>query len=367
MSKTVGIPKGLLYYDFYPMWKTFFEGVGAKVVVSQDTNKKILDEGVKNCVEDACLPVKTYVGHVINLKEKDVDYIFIPRIVSVERKKYLCSKFLGLPDFIKSLIGDLPPIIDIEINYYKNNDKFTQNEFIKVGRMFGKTKDQSLKAYFKATHQQKKFESLLKEGLTNLEVGRMFGKTKDQSLKAYFKATHQQKKFESLLKEGLTNLEALKVWEGKNLVKEESNYDLKIAVIAHPYDIMDEYISMGIIEKLKNMGAQVYTMEMLERDLILEGVSMLSKEMFWNYERDILGAGLYFLKQKNVDGVIMVSAFGCGPNSMTEELLERIYKREKEVPFMLITIDEHSGEAGIMTRLEAFTDLLRFNKKAVMV
>jgi len=329
MSKTVGIPKGLLYYDFYPMWKTFFEGVGAKVVVSQDTNKKILDEGVKNCVEDACLPVKTYVGHVINLKEKDVDYIFIPRIVSVERKKYLCSKFLGLPDFIKSLIGDLPPIIDIEINYYKNNDKFTQNEFIKVGRMFGKTKDQSLKAYFKATHQQKKFESLLKEGLTNLE--------------------------------------ALKVWEGKNLVKEESNYDLKIAVIAHPYDIMDEYISMGIIEKLKNMGAQVYTMEMLERDLILEGVSMLSKEMFWNYERDILGAGLYFLKQKNVDGVIMVSAFGCGPNSMTEELLERIYKREKEVPFMLITIDEHSGEAGIMTRLEAFTDLLRFNKKAVMV
>ncbi|MBT1279200.1 acyl-CoA dehydratase activase-related protein [Thermoanaerobacter sp. CM-CNRG TB177] len=329
MSKTVGIPKGLLYYDFYPMWKTFFEGVGAKVVVSQDTNKKILDEGVKNCVEDACLPVKTYVGHVINLKEKNVDYIFIPRVVSVERKKYLCSKFLGLPDFIKSLIGDLPPIIDIEINYYKNNDKFTQNEFIKIGRMFGKTKDQSLKAYFKATHQQKKFESLLKEGLTNLE--------------------------------------ALKVWEGKNLVKEESNYDLKIAVIAHPYDIMDEYISMGIIEKLKNMGAQVYTMEMLQKDLILEGASMLSKEMFWNYERDILGAGLYFLKQKNVDGVIMVSAFGCGPNSMTEELLERIYKREKEVPFMLITIDEHSGEAGIMTRLEAFTDLLRFNKKAVMV
>jgi predicted nucleotide-binding protein (sugar kinase/HSP70/actin superfamily) len=329
MSKTVGIPKGLLYYDFYPMWKTFFEGVGAKVVVSQDTNKKILDEGVKNCVEDACLPVKTYVGHVINLKEKDVDYIFIPRIVSVERKKYLCSKFLGLPDFIKSLIGDLPPIIDIEINYYKNNDKFTQNEFIKIGRMFGKTKDQSLKAYFKATHQQKKFESLLKEGLTNLE--------------------------------------ALKVWEGKNLVKEESNYDLKIAVIAHPYDIMDEYISMGIIEKLKNMGAQVYTMEMLQKDLILEGASMLSKEMFWNYERDILGAGLYFLKQKNVDGVIMVSAFGCGPNSMAEELLERLYKKAKEVPFMLITIDEHSGEAGIMTRLEAFTDLLRFNKKAVMV
>lgn len=329
MSKTVGIPKGLLYYDFYPMWKTFFEGVGAKVIVSQDTNKKILDEGVKNCVEDACLPVKTYIGHVINLKEKNVDYIFIPRIVSVETKKYLCSKFLGLPDFIKSLISNLPPIIDIEINYYKNNDRFTENEFIKIGRMFGKTKDQSLKAYFEAINQQKKFDILLKEGLTNLE--------------------------------------ALAVWEGGNLIKEETNYDLKIALIAHPYNIMDEYISMDIIKKLKNLGVQVYTMEMLQKDLILEGAALLSKEMFWNYERDILGAGLYFLKQKNVDGVIMVSAFGCGPNSMTEELLERQYKKGKEIPFMLITIDEHSGEAGIMTRLEAFTDLLRFNKKAVMI
>ncbi|ADD02891.1 Protein of unknown function DUF2229, CoA enzyme activase [Thermoanaerobacter italicus Ab9] len=328
MTKTVGIPKGLLYYDFYPMWKTFFEGVGAKVVVSQDTNKKILDEGVKTCVEDACLPVKTYVGHVMNLKDKGVDYIFIPKIVSVERKKYLCSKFLGLPDFVKSLIEDLPPIIDVEINYYRN-DEFTQKEFIKIGRIFGKTKEQSLKAYFEATQQQKKFEELLKEGFTNLE--------------------------------------ALRVWESNKLKKEESNYDLKIAVISHPYNIMDEYISMGIVEKLKSMGAQVYTMEMLERNSILEGASILSKDIFWNYERNILGAGLYFLKQKNVDGVIMISAFGCGPNSITEELLERIYKREKEVPFMLITIDEHSGEAGIMTRLEAFIDLLRFNKKAVMV
>ncbi|AIS52854.1 hypothetical protein TKV_c17000 [Thermoanaerobacter kivui] len=328
MSKTVGIPKGLLYYDFYPMWKTFFEGVGAKVVVSQDTNKKILDEGVKNCVEDACLPVKTYVGHVINLKEKDVDYIFIPRIVSVERKKYLCSKFLGLPDFIKSLIGDLPPIIDMEINMYRDDT------------------------------------SIKKEAA---KVGRMFEKNKRQALKAYFNALEEQKKFERLLKRGFTPIEAIKIWEGNRLTRANKNYEIKLAVLAHSYDIMDEYISMGIINKLRDMGAEIFTMEMLETDVILEGASMLSKDMFWSYERDILGAGLHFLKQKNVDGVIMVSAFGCGPNSMTEELLERMYKRDKEMPFMLLTIDEHSGEAGIMTRLEAFIDLLKFKKRAVCV
>ncbi len=113
----------------------------------------------------------------MNLKEKGVDYIFIPRIVSVERKKYLCSKFLGLPDFVKSLIEDLPPIIDVEINYYRN-DEFTQKEFIKIGRIFGKTKEQSLKAYFEATQQQKKFEELLKEGFTNLEALRVWESNK---------------------------------------------------------------------------------------------------------------------------------------------------------------------------------------------
>lgn len=328
MEKIIGIPKGLLYYDFYPMWKTFFEELGVKVITSQNTNKKIVDDGVKNSVEDACLPVKTYIGHVMDLKEKRVDYIFIPRIVSVEKKKYLCSKFLGLPDFIKSLIKDLPPVIDIEINYYKD-EEFTKKEFLKAGKMLGRTRGDALKAYLRGMEEQRMFENLLKEGFTNLE--------------------------------------ALKMWEeGKVKITEKRSFDLKIGLLSHPYNIMDEYISMDLIGKLKNMGAEVITVEMLDKVSILEGVAFLPKDIFWTYERDILGAGMYFLKKKGVDGVIMVSAFGCGPNSMTAELLERFYKREKNLPFMLLTIDEHTGEAGVMTRLEAFVDLLRFNKKAVM-
>ncbi|MGB9808775.1 MAG: 2-hydroxyacyl-CoA dehydratase, partial [Caldanaerobacter sp.] len=131
--------------------------------------------------------------------------------------------------------------------------------------------------------------------------------------------------------------------------------------------VMDEYISMDILGKLERMGVETIISGMLDRDSILEGIKYLPKDIFWSYERDILGAGLYFLKKGGVDGVIMISAFGCGPNSMSAELLERFYKREKTLPFMLITIDEHTGEAGVMTRLEAFLDLLRFTKRAVLV
>ena len=329
MVKTVGIPKALLYYNFYPMWKTFFEGVGANVIVSQETNKKIVDDGIKSCVDSACLPVKTYLGHVIDLIEKKVDYIFIPRVVSVEPKKYLCSKFLGLPDFVKSSIDNLQNIIDAEINLY-NGEKAFKKEAIKIGNIF--------------TYDNKKI------------------------LQSYYNALNIQKEFEDIMKRGYTATEAFRILETKKINdKVFTNYDIKIGLLGHSYDIMDNYISMGIVDRLKNMGVKIYTIEMLSEDQIYYGISKLSKDMFWKYERDILGAGLFFLENNYVDGVISVAAFGCGPDSLTEDYLERMYKRKKTIPFMQLTIDEHTGEAGILTRIEAFIDLLKYKKRKVVI
>jgi predicted nucleotide-binding protein (sugar kinase/HSP70/actin superfamily) len=58
-----------------------------------------------------------------------------------------------------------------------------------------------------------------------------------------------------------------------------------------------------------------------------------------------------------------VSSFGCGPESLVGELLARWVKRRRGIPFMLLTIDEHSGAAGLVTRLEAFTDMLLRREK----
>jgi len=65
--------------------------------VSDDTNKEILDWGVKHCSNETCLPVKVFHGHAYSLKDK-VDYIFIPRYTSVDKNEYTCPKFCGLPD-----------------------------------------------------------------------------------------------------------------------------------------------------------------------------------------------------------------------------------------------------------------------------
>ncbi len=100
MNKTIGIPRGMFYYDYYILWEEFFKNLNTKVVISPPkTNKDILNRGISTCVDEACLPVKVFHGHVNYLKDK-VDYIFIPKFISLYKREYCCPKHLGLPDMV---------------------------------------------------------------------------------------------------------------------------------------------------------------------------------------------------------------------------------------------------------------------------
>ena len=114
----IGIPRALFYYQYFPFWKTLFEVLRFEVVLSPPTNKEILEQGTKLCVDDACLPIKVYHGHIAVLKDK-VDMIFVPRVISIEPRKYICPKFLGLPDMIRNSIPDISRVLDTELNLYK--------------------------------------------------------------------------------------------------------------------------------------------------------------------------------------------------------------------------------------------------------
>ena len=113
---TIGMPRALLYYDCAPTWNNFYRILGANVVVSPATTKTTIDAGVSLCVDDACLPVKIYFGHAVALAPL-VDFLFVPRLVSIEGGKYLCPKFLGLPDMVKAVLGErvrmITPTVDL--------------------------------------------------------------------------------------------------------------------------------------------------------------------------------------------------------------------------------------------------------------
>lgn len=314
--KTVGIPRGLFYYYYYPLWKTFFTHLGAEVLVSSPTNRLISEKGIEVAVDELCLPMKVYLGHVRELCSKDLDYLFIPRMVSIEAKSYICPKFMGVPDMVRACIADLPTLIDITVDLSKD-DKALKKDLLEVGKVFTGKKSLINDAY------------------------------KHASQELYF--------CKALAREGYTMDEAIKLWEGDSLNINE-NTDLNIGILGHGYSLYDDSISMNLIKRLRYMGCRVHLPESQARQSVENEAATLPKRIFWTLGRKMVGSALHMAKRKDIDGIIYLACFGCGPDSLIGEIIERKIKNKA---FMLITIDEHTGEAGLVTRLEAFCDMLR--------
>lgn len=321
MSKKVGIPRALFYYQYFPLWRTFFEELGAEIVVSGNTTKRIIDDGSKTCVDEACLPLKIFYGHIIEIKDK-VDFLFIPRFTSVSKGEYICPKFGGLPDMVRNTFKDLPEVIDAEVDLWKKRS----NPFISA-----------------------------------FEVGSHFTHDRRKIRKAYRKAIINFREYRAEIKKGILPDDILN--KKLRLIKKNDEPRLNIAVIGHGYNIYDNYVNMDMVSKLKNNGVNIITIDMVESSIIKEKSKTLSKKMFWNYGTRAMGSTLHFLDRKDIDGIIYLMSFGCGIDSFVGDLVERKVRRKKDLPFIVLTIDEHSGEAGMDTRIEAFIDMIRWRNK----
>ncbi|MTI84115.1 MAG: hypothetical protein FH756_09435 [Firmicutes bacterium] len=323
MKPTVGIPRALLYYEFFPLWNVFLKSLGVSTCVSPCTNKRILANGLKNSVDEACLPIKLAMGHVIELCGK-VDYIFLPRIVSVAPREYICPKFLGFPDMVRNAVPNVPKLIDANIDLYHPRSKAQKN-----------------------LH----------------EIGKLFCSNPMRINRAHKTACHSLISFKKLLQKNILPEEAMEIMACKESAfkNKHCNYDSNgptIALIGHSYNIYDQHISMDIIGRLKKLGVNVVTAETLPEETIRQGATILPKKLFWTLGQQSIGSAIHFLSDPAISGIILVSSFGCGPDALTGELIERYIHGTRPIPFLKLTLDEHTGEAGVITRLEAFLDMV---------
>jgi predicted nucleotide-binding protein (sugar kinase/HSP70/actin superfamily) len=87
--------------------------------------------------------------------------------------------------------------------------------------------------------------------------------------------------------------------------------------------------------------------------------------MFWTTGRVQFDALEWMLhcEETPVDGFIQIAPFACGPEALVSDMLERRIKEARK-PCLKIYYEEHSGEAGVITRLEAFLDLMKYQNPA---
>ena len=119
----------------------------------------------------------------------------------------------------------------------------------------------------------------------------------------------------------------------------------------------DAYMGGELATLLNKMGTDVLYTDYVDRSDALKKSYDFSKVMPWLINREMTG-GIMMLRKK-VDGIILVSAYPCGPDSLVNDMLIR---KIRSIPVLNLTLDAQSGTAGVETRLESFIDIIRYQK-----
>lgn len=318
-SPTIGVPRGFIYYRYFPLINEFFTNLGCVIVVSSETNKKILENGINLAVDESCLSLKIFLGHVNELLDK-VDYIFVPRIVRVIKKESLCTKFLAMPDIVSNTFAGIN-LIDPNIE---------QGDF---GPPLIRSAKVITRSYFKRKW-------------------------------AFKQAERKQKEFEDSLMSSSSYSMICSLMNLKKSRKKDQDSDINIALLGHPYNVYDKFLGFNVASKLEKMGVGVKTLEMLSHERAHKAASEVTTDMYWTFNKEIMGATQLYIEER-IDGVIYLTTFPCGPDGLCTDLAIRTFS--KRVPIMNLVFDELEGEAGLDTRLEIFSDMLRIKKKAEAV
>lgn len=291
----IGIPKALTYYYFDKFWKYFFEKLDVDVVYSPDTNLDILNRGVKISNDEMCLSLKVYFGHIDYLKDK-CDYILIPRIENDGIDNQTCTNFLGLYDLVNNLF-------DVKILDYNIKGCNVLSELMRIGSIINSRNNDIENAYYYALRMSREEE-------------------KSQAEIQY------------------------------NTLHKTNTH--KVLLVSHPYNTYDKLIGQPIIDELKKYDLDIIKCDQFDSKLTNKKALELSPNLYWKYSKESIGS---ILLANDVDGIIFLSSFPCGLDSLVNELVMRKINK----PYLNIIIDDISSLTGIETRIESFVDIIYEN------
>lgn len=291
----IGLPRAFTYYYFSDLWKIFFKELNIDYIESPPTNKEIISKGMSRANDEMCLSFKIYLGHIDYLKDK-CDYILVPRIDNYGKSNQTCTNFLAAFDIINNLFET--KILDYNINLEGNNNEL--DGFLRIGKLLNKSRYDVIKAYNKAI------------------------------LDTYKIKQNKIKK----------NIKALE------------NDGLKVLLVSHSYNTYDAYIGKQITDYLEEMGVTIIYSDMFDDKETNKLAYKLSDTIYFKYSKDNIGS--IKLVQEKVDGIIFLSAFPCGLDSLVNELVMRKINK----PYLNLIMDESYSLTGIKTRIESFVDIL---------
>lgn len=308
----IGIPRSLLFYELYPFWQAFFAELGCSVVISDMTTKKIIHEGAEKSVAETCFPMKVSLGHVLDLMDKEIDYIFLPSVINLP----LSDKRMT-DSFVCPYVQSFPYTVKSAVDFTALGVKVLQPVvYLQLGR-------------------KKRVKALE-------ETGKVLGKNRREVERAIEAGERNLERFQKAIVE-----------RGREIFAEIPADEKAIIVIGRAYNTCDPGANLEIPKKLNKMGVRSIPMDFLPLDSVRLPDDW--NNMYWRYGQKILSAGEILSNDPRLYPLYLTN-FGCGPDSFVHKFFR---ERLGSKPCLVIEVDEHSADAGMITRCEAFMDSLR--------
>ncbi|MCE1245376.1 MAG: acyl-CoA dehydratase activase [Firmicutes bacterium] len=308
-AKTVGIPRGLMFNEYFPLFSAVFGELGFKVTTTEASNKRIIRKGIQTTIAEPCFPIKVAHGHALEIVEQGADYIFMPSVITTDGPMgnyemcVTCPYVQSSPDVIKSALGLddsgktklLKPVF-----YFDRGINHIERKFVEILEPLGKS--------------AKDIKKAVKKGMETLAAFR-----------------------DKLRKRGQEILDNMK--EGETA----------FVIIARPYALHDPGINMNAGKKVKDEGYLAIPFDFLPLNDEKYDVSGSWPNIYSIQGQKKLMAARFIKQHKNLHALV-ITYFGCGPDAF----LDQMFHEELGDHYLTMQIDEHTSDTGIITRIQAY-------------
>ncbi len=304
---TVGMQMALYNHQLAVFWASFFDALGFRAVFTPKTNDRISRLGVESMTTETCFPVKVSHGHVIDLLGK-TRYLFLPGIIDLpsdikNKNHFYCPMVQGNPYMLKAALDLNENEILNPIVHLKYNPELLSMEL-------------------------------------HSHIGKTLGRSIRQIRKAIDIAFARQHDFEDELYS-----------HGSRITSSVGGNEPLVLVTGRPYNLYDERLNLRLGQNLAKIGLTALPMDFFDlRDMDLSDFP----NMYWAYGHQVLQAAKLIKIKSNFFGLHLTN-FSCGPDSFNEHFYKYIMG---DKPYLILELDEHTAVAGVMTRLEAFKNVI---------
>lgn len=306
----VGIARNLLYFDMFPFWRAFFDTLGYEIVLSEPTNTRLVGLTRDNAGLESCFPVKLAFGHHADLLAQDLDFLFAPCVMNRETgapgqpHTHVCPMVTAVPQLLRANMpapaggpNVLTPTLHLQ------NSTATRKQLRALARQLGSSSRAGDRAAASAHAAQREFH-------------------------------------------------AKRLERGRELVHSLHRDNVAAVVVGRGYNTNDLGANLDLPLKLRKLGVLPLPIDFLPLDDA--PMPEAHVDMFWRTGQDILRAAHVIREHPHLHAVYLTN-FNCGPDAF---LLSFFREAMGSKPFLELEVDEHTGDAGLVTRCEAFFDSL---------